>query len=95
MIVERWTWTTKVGRRDEFIETFKALIELQGFAGRVCTNMSGPFFAVYWYQEFESMEDRQKVWDAIDWDRPEIKELTDKFSDLVESDVTREILRVR
>jgi hypothetical protein len=94
MIVERWTWTAKVGRRDEFVEMIKALLELNGFAGRVCTFEQGPFDKVTFYQEFESMEDRQEVWDAIDWSRPEVVELTEKWDDLIETGTTSEILRV-
>ena len=60
MIVERWTWTTKVGRRDEAIELGKALLELNGFKGRICTHMSGVYNAITWYQEFETMEDLNK-----------------------------------
>jgi hypothetical protein len=94
MIVERWTWTAKVGRKQEAIEAIKALLALNGFGGRVCTHRSGPYFAVTWYQEFETMEDRQKVRDAIDWSRPEVREALKKHQDTIESDATRELLQV-
>ena len=94
MIVERWTWTIKRGCRNEFIEVMKAMLKLNGFAGRVCTHKFGPYDVVSWYQEFESMEDRQKVWDAIDWSRPEVAELRKKNEDLSEPGTTRELYQV-
>ena len=95
MIVERWTWTAKVGCKREAIEAIKALLELNGFKGRVCTHMSGAYYAITWYQEFETMEDRQKVWGEIDWSRPGVREMLKKHQDTIETGTTREILQVQ
>ena len=94
MIVERMMWVPKVGCRDEFIEALKAISKLNGFAGRVCTQMYGAYDAVFWYQEYETMEDRQKIYDAIDWSRPEVAELSKKFRDLHETGTTHELYQV-
>lgn len=94
MIVERFTWTAKMGHRGEFIDVLKGWLELTGFAGRVCGSfMSGSWEVISWYQEFETIEDRNKLWEAIDWSRPEVIELRGIFEDLIESR-TSEILRV-
>ena len=95
MIVERWTWKAKVGRRDELIELAKAWVERYGLTGRVCTfEFGGTWNIVFVDVEFETMQDQQKFWDDYDWSRPEAIETLKKFQNLWEPDSTHELLVV-
>ena len=96
MVVDRWTWKVKPGHKNEVIEVLKALFKLNGSTGRVCTQMYGAFDEVSSYEEYETVEDLRKVWegDAIDWSRPEVRDLTKKLEDLTETGTTHELYRV-
>ena len=93
MIMERRTYKTKVGCRDEVIKLIKALVEEQGLTPRVCTYVDGPQDIVTSYLEFETEEARQKWMDSRDPSGPVFVEAHEKVPDLIES-YSKELLQV-
>lgn len=93
MIVERWTWKVKHGCRDEVIELGKAAVEEFGVTPRICTFAFGPWDIVISDLEFESEEDRKKLWADVDWSQPALAEWSKKEPELVVS-ATHELLEV-
>ena len=93
MLIERRTFKTKVGCRDEVIKLLKALVEEQGLTPRVCTYVDGPEDIVTSDYEFETMEDMDKFWNDVDPSGPVFVEAHEKVPDLIESRC-KESLRV-
>lgn len=94
MIIERWTWKTKFGCKDEVIKLVKAMVEGLGLTPRVCTFTFGPYHTVFSDLEFESEEDRKQFWDDFDGSQPDFVEWHKRQPELTESDITRELLQV-
>jgi hypothetical protein len=94
MLVERWTWKAKQGHRRELIELIKAWVERNGFTPRVSSVVYGAWDTVSSDLEFETIEDRQKFWEAFDWSQPEVAEFLKTLQNLIESETTCELLRL-
>jgi hypothetical protein len=92
MIVERWTWKAKPGRRDQLIELVKHWVEHFGLTPRVCSHDWGNWDTVSSDLEFETDEGRQKFWAGVGGS--EHTETLKKMEDLIESGTTHELLRV-
>lgn len=97
MIVERWTWVAKRGRKRDFIEWCKKLREQEfnkGLTVRVYSTVFGMRANVIMEFVYESEEHRLKRWDAIDW-TPKVFEFISKMDDMVEAaGHTRELLKL-
>ena len=94
MIVERVTWKVNHIHQSEFIELLKALVEAMGHTPRVCSCMFGPADTVTSELEFETMEDREKSVNDFDLSMPEYVAYVEKYPELAETGMTRELLRL-
>ncbi len=94
MIVERWTWKAKPGRKSELIEWAKALVEREGLTARVYSTWFGSYNTVSMDAEFETDQDRLEYWAGIDWSQPEVIASLEKLHELMESENMHELLHV-
>ncbi len=92
MIVERITFKTKHGCRDKFIELVKAVVAEAGLTPHVYSFRHGLWNAVISDLVFETEEDRQKF--SWDWSKPIAAEWGKKTADLIDSDITNELLEL-
>ncbi len=97
MLVERYTWEAKPGRRNDAVEWCKKLLdreENKGLTARIYTTEFGLYNKVTMEVEFETEEDRQEYWAGVEWTE-ELREFVETHHDMLESGQTRELLRLR
>lgn len=83
-VVERFTWKTKVGHRDEIAELARDWAQRHGLTPHIRL----PWFSSQdWWTVtsdliFETEEERRAFWDDVDWSEPHSREIVDKLHDL-------------
>ena len=94
MIIERITWTAKVGQKDELVKFAKDFRERHNGTGRTCTFEFGDKSKVWNEFEFETLEYREKFWADLVWSPADEEDMKNLMDNLQESVYTREIIRV-
>jgi hypothetical protein len=94
MIIERFTWKVSHQRHKEFIRLVKALVEAMGHTPRVCSYLFGDADIVTSELEFQSLADREQSVIDFDYSLPEWAAFVERYPDLAETGMTRELLRV-
>jgi hypothetical protein len=97
MLVERYVWEAKPGRREGLVEWLQELVardENKDLTTRVYTTEFGAWNRVALEVEYETEEARQQYWAGIEWTE-DIIEFVKKLADLVEPGETRELLQLR
>ena len=94
MVIVRYTFRVKVGCQSEVIKLVPALFEEQGATPRICSYVYGPWSIIISDIEFETVEDHLKWQAASDWSGPKATEWIERHADLLESDITVEVLMV-
>lgn len=92
MVVNRHTWKVSHLHHQEFIELLKALHAGLGVKSRIYTFVFGDVDSVIADLEFETMEDESQFWKDLDYNLPEFAAYYERFPDLVETGVTKQLL---
>ena len=97
MIVERYTWVVKPGRRQDLIQWCKELVgrkELKDYTTRIYSTSFGARNNVVLEVEYETEESRLEYWAGIEW-TPESTEFLNQHHDMIEGlGQTRELLNL-
>ena len=96
MIVERYTWEAKPGRRDDAIEWCKKLAAREENAGltiRIYATQFGVWNKVSMEVEYETEEARKAYWAGVEWTE-ELGEFVKTHHDMIGFGQTRELLRL-
>jgi hypothetical protein len=96
MVVERWTWEAKPGRREDLIAWCKALMEQEenkGLTSRIYGTSFGTYNKVTMEVEYETVEAWRLYWKSLEW-TPKLGELMATRNAMQESGVTRELLQL-
>jgi hypothetical protein len=94
VIIERFTWKVSHLHHAEFIALVRALVEAMGHTPRVCSYLFGDAGIVTSDLEFGSVVDREQAIADLDYTLPEWVKFIEKYPDLAETGMTRELLRV-
>jgi hypothetical protein len=94
VIIERFTWKVSHLHHAEFIALVRALVEAMGHTPRVCSYLFGDADIVTSDLEFETLADREQSVVDFDFSLPEWAAFVEKYPDLAETGMTRELLRV-
>ena len=94
MLVERYTWEAKPGRRNDAIEWCKKLMareENKDYTHRIYSTDFGTWNKVTLEVEYENEEHRQEYWAKVEWTE-ELGVFIETHHDMLEPGQTRELL---
>jgi hypothetical protein len=94
MIVNRHTWKISHLYHKEFLQLLKTLHAALGIRSRIYTFVFGDADTVIADLEFETIEEESRFWRDLDYSLPEFVAYWERFPDLVETGVTKELLRL-